>query len=106
MGPPTTFYLSVFVLDTVWCQYSLVERGQKYSEDESRPYRIYFESPAGDLVSSWHDIPLYSSQDNTDSTYNMIIEIPRFSQAKFEISREMKLNPIVQDLEDSKPRGD
>ena len=29
----------------------------------------------------------------------MIVEIPRFSQAKFEIHRELLMNPIVQDKE-------
>ena len=31
----------------------------------------------------------------------MIVEIPRFSQAKFEIHRELLMNPIVQDKEDN-----
>ena len=30
-------------------------------------------------------------------TFNMVVEIPRFSQAKFEINRERPLNPIRQD---------
>ena len=29
----------------------------------------------------------------------MVVEIPRFSQAKFEINREEPLNPIIQDTE-------
>ena len=37
-------------------------------------------------------------------TYNLIVEIPRFSQAKFEIHREHLLNPIVQDKEDGQLR--
>ena len=31
-------------------------------------------------------------------TFNMVVEIPRFSQAKFEINRESPLNPIRQDV--------
>ena len=54
------------------------------------------------ILSSWHDIPLWSSE--TNQTLNMIVEIPRFSQAKFEISRDKKLNPIVQDKKDQKLR--
>ena len=34
----------------------------------------------------------------------MIVEIPRFSQAKFEIHREHMMNPIVQDKEDNQLR--
>ena len=54
------------------------------------------------ILSSWHDIPLWSSE--TNQTLNMIVEIPRFSQAKFEISRDKKLNPIVQDKKNQKLR--
>ena len=34
----------------------------------------------------------------------MIVEIPRFSRAKFEIHREATLNPIKQDVKDGKLR--
>ena len=34
----------------------------------------------------------------------MIVEIPRFSHAKFEIHREHKMNPIVQDQEKGRLR--
>ena len=75
--------------------YSLVERGQKYSGDASQEYLVYFQEEEGRLVSPWHDIPLYA--DQTNLSLNMVVEIPRFSQAKFEISRPRRLNPIVQD---------
>ena len=75
--------------------YSLVERGQKYSPDVSQEYLVYFQEEEGHLVSPWHDIPLYA--DQTNLSLNMVVEIPRFSQAKFEISRPRRLNPIVQD---------
>ena len=82
--------------------YRLVERGQKFSADPSKLYLVYLEEEEGKLVSPWHDVPLYT--DNTSLTYNMIVEIPRFNQAKFEISRPMRLNPIVQDREEEEPR--
>ena len=75
--------------------YSLVERGQKYSGDVSQEYLVYFQEEEGQLVSPWHDIPLYAEE--TELSVNMVVEIPRFSQAKFEISRPRRLNPIVQD---------
>jgi len=52
------------------------------------------------LISPWHDVPLFTQNDRTNQTYNLIVEIPRFSQAKFEIHREHLLNPIVQDKAD------
>jgi len=82
-------------------QYQTVPRGKKYSENPSSEYKLYFEDRQGGIVSPWHDVPLYTQSDNTNQTYNMIVEIPRFSQAKFEIHREFLMNPIVQDKEDN-----
>jgi len=76
-------------------QYQTVARGQKFSEDPQKEYKMYFQDRSGKIISPWHDVPLMS--DPSKQTYNMIVEIPRFSQAKFEIHREHMMNPIVQD---------
>lgn len=47
------------------------------------------------LISPFHDIPLSSSQGGD---FNMVVEIPRFSNAKLEISKELPGNPIKQDV--------
>ncbi|KAK3345611.1 inorganic pyrophosphatase [Neurospora tetraspora] len=52
-------------------------------------------------ISPFHDIPLFHSKPH--GIYNMIVEIPRWSQAKFEISRSLPLNPISQDTLSSHP---
>ena len=36
----------------------------------------------GDLVSPWHDIPLYNTEDRSNQTLNMVVEIPRFTQVR------------------------
>jgi len=82
-------------------EYLTYPRGKKYSEDPSSEYRLYFQDDQGNFLSPWHDIPLFNIDDPSNTTYNMIVEIPRFSQAKFEINREYLLNPIVQDHEDN-----
>ena len=46
-------------------------------------------------MSPFHDIPLY--QNETENLFNLVVEIPRWSNAKMEINKENKLNPIVQD---------
>ena len=97
MFPVITICWFVLVLSD---GFSITERGKKYSNDPSKQYRVYFEDEDG-LISPWHDIPLLS--DN--QTYNMVVEIPRWSQAKFEISRELSLNPIIQDQEDDTNRS-
>lgn len=92
------FMLLTFPLVTA-TTYSTEQRGQKYNEDQS--FTLYFrEVETGHYVSPWHDIPLHV--DN--QTFNMIVEIPRFSQAKFEINREYTLNPIRQDEKNGKLR--
>ncbi|XP_003388041.1 PREDICTED: inorganic pyrophosphatase-like [Amphimedon queenslandica] len=72
---------------------------------KGRPYslesRIFFKR--GDTyVSPFHDIPLYASSDN--SVLNMIVEIPRWTNAKMEISTSEPLNPIKQDVKKGKLR--
>ncbi|OAA48654.1 inorganic pyrophosphatase [Metarhizium rileyi] len=47
------------------------------------------------LISPFHDIPLYADKEN--GILNMIVEIPRWCNAKLEISKNQELNPIVQD---------
>ena len=61
-------------------------------------YKVYFTnaSEGNRLISPFHDIPLKSSV--TDADFNMVVEIPRFSNAKLEISKELPLNPIKQDI--------
>ncbi|KAM7208172.1 putative inorganic pyrophosphatase [Naviculisporaceae sp. PSN 640] len=101
-------------------KYSLRKVNRPYTSE----YRIYFEqhlqthdddddekrcpnSPKVDLankipISPFHDIPLY--HDKQKGIFNMVVEIPRWSQAKFEISRSKRLNPIIQDELDGHPR--
>ena len=52
-------------------------------------------------VSSWHDIPL---KDASTGLYNMVVEIPMYSTAKMEVSKEEMGNPIMQDIKDKRPR--
>ncbi len=76
--------------------YSIEERGSQYSLD----YRVYFSKwsapvlineivhpfvEKGDnYVSPFHDVPLYANAEKT--VYNAIMEIPRWSNAKMEVS--------------------
>lgn len=80
--------------------YSLEEKGSLYSTD----YRLYFSKLGNRLsilfqltqshviivekedryISPIHDIPLCS--DGTGSVFNMLVEIPRWTNAKMEVS--------------------
>ncbi|CAL1531653.1 unnamed protein product, partial [Lymnaea stagnalis] len=60
------------------------------------------ENPDGIAISPFHDIPLVADAQNT--IFNMVVEIPRWTNAKMEINKEEKLNPIKQDVKNGKLR--
>lgn len=64
-------------------------------------YKVYIEED-GKPISSFHDIPLYADKEN--NIFNMVVEIPRWTNAKLEINKEQVLNPIVQDTKKGKLR--
>ena len=79
--------------------YVCYERGQLNTVN----YRLYLKNTAtNEFVSPYHDIPLVS--DAEKGVYNAVIEIPRWSNAKMEINKKEKLNPITQDVKNGKLR--
>ncbi|KAM4811726.1 inorganic pyrophosphatase 2, mitochondrial isoform X2 [Urocitellus parryii] len=94
--------------------YRTEERGQLHSQD----YRIFFKNVAGHYISPFHDIPLKvdskkeengiptkkARNDESENLFNMVVEIPRWTNAKMEIATQEPLNPIKQDVKDGKPR--
>lgn len=79
--------------------YSTVERGQP----NSLSYRVYVKNEqTNSFVSPFHDVPLVSNSDN--HLFNCVVEIPRWSNAKMEINKKEKLNPIIQDIKSNKLR--
>ncbi|KAK3370796.1 inorganic pyrophosphatase [Lasiosphaeria ovina] len=78
-------------------EYTLRRTGRPFSKD----FRAYFERD-NVPISPFHDIPLYA--DEQKGILNMVVEIPRWTSAKFEISRDKSLNPIAQDTLHGQPR--
>ncbi|KAG7486036.1 inorganic pyrophosphatase 2, mitochondrial [Solea senegalensis] len=89
------------------------ERGRPNSSD----YRIYFKTSEGKYISPFHDIPLIAEteqendvpakkpkNDDNEVLYNMVVEVPRWSNAKLEIATKELLNPIKQDVKKGKLR--
>jgi len=64
-------------------------------------YRVYFFKD-GHAVSPFHDIPLWADKEN--GIANMVVEIPRGTRPKLEISKSDVLNPIKQDVKKGKLR--
>ena len=82
-------------------RYEVVERGQLHTLN----YRCYFRDvQTKTFVSPFHDIPLVNEQHSAaagnqgDLVYNMVVEVPRWTNAKMEINKQLKLNPLVQDV--------
>ena len=77
-------------------EYSIEQRGSPNTLE----YRVFYKNQAGDYISPFHDIPL-SSQEGT---FNMVVEVPRWTNAKMEIDTKGALNPIKQDVKKGKLR--
>ncbi|XP_026468523.1 inorganic pyrophosphatase-like [Ctenocephalides felis] len=77
--------------------YTIEERGAPNSLD----YRIYFRDEHGP-ISPLHDIPLYADEEK--KIFNMVVEVPRWTNAKMEICMKEELNPIKQDIKKGKLR--
>lgn len=80
--------------------FSTVEKGAAGTAE----YRMFFKNQEGKIVSPFHDIPLLAS-NNGEPLFNMVVEIPRWSNAKMEIATKEPFNPIKQDVKKGKPRN-
>lgn len=79
--------------------YTRYERGQLNTQS----YRVYLKNAqTSQIVSPFHDIPLFANKET--NVFNAVIEIPRWSNAKMEISKKEKFNPITQDVKKGKLR--
>ncbi|XP_051876072.1 inorganic pyrophosphatase-like [Pristis pectinata] len=78
--------------------YSKEERGEAHSPS----YLLYLKNSDGKYISPFHDIPLYDVVDK--ALFNMVVEVPRWTNAKMEIATKMPLNPIKQDMKKGKVR--
>ncbi|KAM9936837.1 hypothetical protein OXX80_003619 [Metschnikowia pulcherrima] len=79
-------------------EYTPVCVGQKYTQQ----YKNYCVEDSNKIVSYFHDVPL--GLDLERSTATMVVEIPRWTNAKFEINTELPGNPIMQDVKKGKVR--
>lgn len=77
--------------------YLYLVEGSKFSTEFTQ-----YATLNGAPISYFHDIPL--DLDSSKAEVNMVVEIPRWSQAKFEILTSRVGNPIVQDSKNGKVR--
>ncbi|KAM9329047.1 inorganic pyrophosphatase 2, mitochondrial [Gastrophryne carolinensis] len=94
-------------------RYRIEERGRPNTAE----YRLFFKNADGKFISPFHDIPLFAGdEENKDvpakklkpnwekTVFNVVIEVPRWSNAKMEIATKESLNPIKQDVKKGKLR--
>lgn len=77
---------------------AFIRHGSKFSPS----YSQYATANDGNVISYFHDVPL--APDFKTNEVNMVLEIPRWSQAKFEILTSQRGNPITQDQKNGKVR--
>lgn len=78
-------------------EYSYVTTGSKFSKGFQQ-----YATKNNQIQSYFHDIPL--DLDLRKGTANVVIEIPRWSNAKFEINTKLPGNPITQDVKKGQVR--
>ncbi|XP_032745152.1 inorganic pyrophosphatase [Rattus rattus] len=96
------------------------------SEERAAPftleYRVFIKNEKGQYISPFHDVPIYAdkmtnafstlkdqqqvwqSQESLADVFHMVVEVPRWSNAKMEIATKDPLNPIKQDVKKGKLR--
>jgi len=75
---------------------------ESYGQPHTLSHHVYFKDEAGKYISPFHDLPTFATEDH--KVVNMVCEVPRWSNAKMEISKSLPLNPIIQDSKKGKPR--
>jgi len=77
--------------------YTAIERGTTNTDS----FQIFISDAEGP-ISPFHDIPFLANPEK--KTYNAVIEVPRWTNAKMEIDTKSPLNPIIQDTKKGKLR--
>ncbi|KAF6132194.1 inorganic pyrophosphatase 2 [Phyllostomus discolor] len=116
-APVATRLWRVASAGLVPCRAMTTYRTEERGQPPSPGYRLFFKNEAGHYISPFHDIPLKvdSTQENgiptkraqndgSKNLFNMVVEVPRWTNAKMEIATQEPLNPIKQDIKDGKLR--
>lgn len=78
--------------------YTIEERGT----ENTTSFKVFVKDNSGEPISPFHDIPLVANAAN--KTFHVVIEVPRWTNAKMEIDTSSPLHPIIQDTKKGKLR--
>lgn len=70
--------------------------------DDSSNFKLFFQRDGFGPVNPLHDIPLWA--DKEKGILNMVVEIPKWTNAKLELKTKDPLAPITQDMKKGKKR--
>lgn len=95
----TTSLTDMGVKDSGDNKLNIIETGEEGTLDYRLRYAMEEHAHSEQVISVWHDIPLYvrDEDDKATGNLNFVCEIPRCSRKKFEISTTEAGNPIKQD---------
>ncbi|KAG1077484.1 hypothetical protein G6F42_024812 [Rhizopus arrhizus] len=71
------------LLNAAFVRFSSTYRTVNVGQPFTAAHRVYLEKD-GKVVSPFHDIPLYAEGAKEKSIVNMVVEIPRWTNAKVE----------------------
>uniref|UniRef100_A0AAR2LUI1 inorganic diphosphatase n=1 Tax=Pygocentrus nattereri TaxID=42514 RepID=A0AAR2LUI1_PYGNA len=72
--------------------FTIEERGHP----NTLSYRVFYKNSDGKYISPFHDVPMFA--DEAQNIFHMVVEVPRWTNAKMEIATKDPLNPIKQDV--------
>jgi len=75
---------------------------KELNKPDTLEYRVFLHGSDGTPISPFHDVPLWADKQNAIA--NMLVEIPKGTNPKLEISKADYLNPIKQDVKNGKLR--
>ncbi|KAG5463597.1 MAG: inorganic pyrophosphatase [Olpidium bornovanus] len=90
-------YLTTKPTNAIFCAFAAVLRtamaytARHVGAPNSLGYRVFLEND-GVTVSPFHDIPLHPAND--PGVYNMVVEIPRWTNAKLEVRRTRRFRRV------------
>jgi len=94
-GAPRTFFGGRYEKRSTFAAAALFScTTEEVGEAKTADFRVQFKGEDGSAISPWHDIPLSAGDDS----YNMVVEIPKMTKAKMEVSTKEASNPIAQDI--------
>ena len=67
--------------------------GEERGEENTDSYKVFIKDAEGP-ISPFHDIPLIANSET--NTFNIVVEVPRWTNAKMEIDTKSPLHPIIQ----------